>query len=314
MHNYKYNGKELQETGMYDYGARFYMPDIVRTPQIDPLAEQMPSWSPYSYAFNNPIAFTDPTGMKPEGWIETIIDGQKSITYDKNVNSLQEAKDKYAGVTNYWDALTVTGTNQDTGQQTYQYTLDAAGVATDSSGKVMAESFKTAGGTSIGVNPDSQMIASIRSIRGGTGFYTAFGGSVYVGGGFNFSVGLVRDGNGRTESYLSLGGGLGFGASFGIEAGSITPTDPNHKFLTSDFRGTGVSISGGEGPLNGTYGGSFNDSYTGFKNWHNFDPANFGRNSPGVSNGYTSSGLGIIKGTAGLPVSWAKTKTWVTGK
>ncbi|MGS0747496.1 hypothetical protein [Halpernia sp. GG3] len=28
IYNYKYNGKELQETGMYDYGARMYMPDI----------------------------------------------------------------------------------------------------------------------------------------------------------------------------------------------------------------------------------------------------------------------------------------------
>jgi RHS repeat-associated protein len=26
--NYKYNSKELQESGMYDYGARFYIPDI----------------------------------------------------------------------------------------------------------------------------------------------------------------------------------------------------------------------------------------------------------------------------------------------
>ncbi|RTZ46709.1 hypothetical protein EJ377_22290 [Chryseobacterium arthrosphaerae] len=26
--NYKFGGKELQETGMFDFGARFYMPDL----------------------------------------------------------------------------------------------------------------------------------------------------------------------------------------------------------------------------------------------------------------------------------------------
>ncbi|WP_160137162.1 DUF6443 domain-containing protein [Chryseobacterium sp. c4a] len=63
-YNYKYNSKELQETGMYDYGARMYMPDLGRWGVIDPLAETSRRWNPYTYAYDNPIMFIDPDGRE----------------------------------------------------------------------------------------------------------------------------------------------------------------------------------------------------------------------------------------------------------
>ncbi|WP_322928006.1 RHS repeat-associated core domain-containing protein [Chryseobacterium sp. MHB01] len=62
-YQYKYNGKELQtETGMYDYGARFYMPDIGRWGVQDELSEKFSSHSNYNYVLNNPINGIDPDG------------------------------------------------------------------------------------------------------------------------------------------------------------------------------------------------------------------------------------------------------------
>jgi hypothetical protein len=49
----------------YDYGARMYDPSLGRFMTVDPLAEIFDDQSPYLYAYNNPLRYTDCMGMGP---------------------------------------------------------------------------------------------------------------------------------------------------------------------------------------------------------------------------------------------------------
>jgi RHS repeat-associated protein len=91
---YLYNGKELDAaTGLYYYGARYLDPRTSVWLSVDPLAEKMPSWSPYAYGFNNPIRFADPDGRAPFDWVR----GQDgSYFWDSRVTS-QASAEKYWG-------------------------------------------------------------------------------------------------------------------------------------------------------------------------------------------------------------------------
>jgi RHS repeat-associated protein len=108
-----YNSKEMQDElnlGWMDYGARMYMPDIGRWNSKDLLAEKFVGLSPYVFALNNPVRFTDLDGMDPED--NTITDDalkklnvktgygievsrkDGSATITKTTHSIQKANSK----------------------------------------------------------------------------------------------------------------------------------------------------------------------------------------------------------------------------
>ncbi len=62
---YKYTGKELDNTGLYYYEARYYDPTLARFISADtivPDPSNPQALNRYAYVLNNPLRYTDPTG------------------------------------------------------------------------------------------------------------------------------------------------------------------------------------------------------------------------------------------------------------
>ena len=81
---YKFNGVELQETGLYAMDWRNYQADIARFSGVDELSESYDGFSPYHFAMNNPVLYSDPTGM-----YSTDHNGNYSTTNTDEIRRLQ---------------------------------------------------------------------------------------------------------------------------------------------------------------------------------------------------------------------------------
>lgn len=106
---YLYNGKELQEDislNWYDYGARFYDPQIGRWTSIDPAIELHHNYTPYAYVYNNPLIFIDPIGLdssfyKANGDLICKEQGDKGKTDNNFVIKTTETTDEMYGEDSY---------------------------------------------------------------------------------------------------------------------------------------------------------------------------------------------------------------------
>ena len=234
LYKYKYNGKELQDElglNIYDFGARGYMPDIGRTTTYDPLTEKFYDLSPQSFLNNNPLRFTDPTGMESD---DIIIRGKNvetgkmepavvvktdliNVTIDQPNLPLVPTHDPVTEKTNPIEPVVIQGV--DGGIKALEATLGQA----DAISVNFGAGFTAGGGLS------------------GGGSITAFLTGKDAGGVFLYSP----DGPSPTVG-LSIGGGVEVGAIF---AAASTQENFSRRTLT----GYGVNIAGGYGPINGTF-------------------------------------------------------------
>ena len=64
----QYTGRENDGGGLYYYRARYYDPDNARFTQRDPIGLASGQVNPYAYVGNDPVNFTDPSGMLLYPW------------------------------------------------------------------------------------------------------------------------------------------------------------------------------------------------------------------------------------------------------
>ena len=128
--SHRYTSQVLDEdTGLYYYNARYYDPELARFIQPDTVIPD--PWNPqsynrYSYVYNNPLKYVDPTGHEAVDWFgPEIATIRGSFALDAAAQRLGERSGR--GWLGYVDAVRDIGIGQGTGNAECLERISGAG-------------------------------------------------------------------------------------------------------------------------------------------------------------------------------------------
>ena len=176
---HKFTGKELDSTGLYFYGARYYDPEIGRFITADTIVQapyDPQSLNRYSYCRNNPINYTDPTGHSWKSFWKKVGDFFSNIGKGIAANPGAFIAGLAVGLFVAWAIAPMISS------------LSGA-MAASGSGITFGEGF-ILGGMELGIPAFAGTLAG--GLAGGENFGTALKNAAIVGGTTFVTAGLIE--------------------------------------------------------------------------------------------------------------------------